>query len=371
MDFAVQAEANFILVANVCVYENNYWENYQNIAGSNAAPDNLAEKGYAWLEEKSEYTKDDIDNTNDEIENMYKELILVEFDGKEAAELDSAVRDMYQGYVKLYDLSNSSASKNGLSTFKSTYNDAFDLFSTAKNTMSLFIEFPEDDEQADSSESDSAPGASESSDVSSDVAPVSASEVSEDLELELPDFETLSYSGSGDSVITDIDLPEGAVYYAYLTHSGSRNFIVKAYDSSDRHDLLVNEIGNYYGSCLITLTDVSRIEVTASGDWSINISQLTFPDGNRDITSLSGSGAYVSYIFDAPAGTWSFTHDGSRNFIVYAYFTDGTSLSTKNRDLVINEIGVYSGDHYISVPTGKHIILSIEADGNWTANFNG
>lgn len=187
----------------------------------------------------------------------------------------------------------------------------------------------------------------------------------------LPPFEKLDYSGSGDSVITDVSLPDGAVYYAYISNSGKRNFTVKVYNSSERYDLAVNEIGNYSGFYLFESTDIARIEIHSSGNWKISIAQLTFPDGYSEITSLSGSGPYVSYIFDAPSGTWHFTHDGSSNFVVYSYTTDGTSLPSKGRDLLINEIGSYSGDIYINVPSGKHLVFSIEADGNWTADYTG
>ena len=148
-EFAVEAETNFIAIANVCVYEKNFWESFQNIGGTNSVPNDISEKGYAWLEENSDHTKDEIDRNTEAIETLYKDLILVEFDGKEAEELDGAVRDMYQGYKKLYDLSNSSASKNGMSTFINTYNAAFELFSSAKDTMTLFIDFPETEATVD------------------------------------------------------------------------------------------------------------------------------------------------------------------------------------------------------------------------------
>lgn len=198
-----------------------------------------------------------------------------------------------------------------------------------------------------------------------------APSVLESPEIKLPDFETLKFSGTGDSVLTDIKVPTGAIYYAYISHSGRRNFSIWVYDESEDRDLAVNEIGNFSGYYLFTFDTISRIEITADGNWEIAIGQLTMPPDSSEITSLSGSGPYVSYIFDAPSGVWTFTHDGSSNFIVHSYVTDGTSLLRKNRDMLVNEIGSYSGEQYISVPAGMHLILSIEADGNWSADLTG
>ena len=144
-DFAVATDANMLKVAGVCVYQKTFWENYQKIAGSGAAPSDIVEKGYTYVEEQTGVTKDDIEQANAEIEELYKGLILVEFEGKEAEELDAAVRDMYAGYKGIYDLSNSTASKNGLSAFISTYNDSAALFTSGKDTISLFVDLPEDE----------------------------------------------------------------------------------------------------------------------------------------------------------------------------------------------------------------------------------
>lgn len=189
--------------------------------------------------------------------------------------------------------------------------------------------------------------------------------------LELPAFEKQYYSGSSDSVITDISLPDGAIYYAYISNSGNRNFTVKVYDSSEHYDLAVNEIGYYTGFYLFESTDISRIEVHSNGDWSISIAQLTFPDDSNEITTLSSSGHYVSYLFDAPSGTWTFTHNGTSNFIVNSYVTDGTVLLRKNHSLLVNTVGAYSGECYVKVPDGMHLVFCIEADGDWTADLAG
>ena len=76
---------------------------------------------------------------------------------------------------------------------------------------------------------------------------------------------------------------------------------------------------------------------------------------------LQGSGQTATDPIELP-GSLSiarFTHQGSRNFAVYAY-VDGA------KDLLINEIGPYSGARPIA---GRELTLDIDADGAWTVTI--
>jgi len=74
---------------------------------------------------------------------------------------------------------------------------------------------------------------------------------------------------------------KGAVKFN-MHHDGSRNFIIWLYNvNGDREELLVNEIGNYDGSKLVSVGGFSGAEpgihyldVEADGSWSIEISYL-------------------------------------------------------------------------------------------------
>jgi hypothetical protein len=55
---------------------------------------------------------------------------------------------------------------------------------------------------------------------------------------------------------------------ATLTHSGSSNFIVRAWGFPDR-DLLVNEIGNYAGTVLVA-PGLYAWDISADGSWTID-----------------------------------------------------------------------------------------------------
>ncbi|MDH7506974.1 MAG: PKD domain-containing protein [Candidatus Thermoplasmatota archaeon] len=92
-----------------------------------------------------------------------------------------------------------------------------------------------------------------------------------------------TYTGSGADVPSPfmIESGKGAVKFK-MHHTGSSNFIIWLYHvSGDREELLVNEIGYYDGSKLVSVggyTGVSPgvhyIAVDADGSWSIEISYL-------------------------------------------------------------------------------------------------
>jgi hypothetical protein len=73
--------------------------------------------------------------------------------------------------------------------------------------------------------------------------------------------------GSGDSVIrlNEFKTANGT---ATLTHDGSSNFYIWAWSTSDR-DLLVNEIGAYDATVLVTVGH-NTWDIGADGAWSVS-----------------------------------------------------------------------------------------------------
>lgn len=161
-------------------------------------------------------------------------------------------------------------------------------------------------------------------------------------------------TGRGDDVISGIDVGDG-LYKVHITYSGSRNFVVWVYDKDDDRDLAVNEIGSYDGYYFLTGAAPYTFEIESSGNWTITIEKI----GTTKKTSFEGQGCYVTDMFSASTGTWHITHNGSSNFIIWLYTTDG-------RDLIVNEIGEYDGKKRLSIPSGSNAILVIEADGQWS-----
>lgn len=161
-------------------------------------------------------------------------------------------------------------------------------------------------------------------------------------------------SGKGDDVVSDITVGDG-LYKVHFTHNGRRNFIVKAYDANNDWDLLVNEIGKYDGYVLLLGESPFAFEITANGEWAYTIEPLSkTPDAE-----FAGKGNYVTGLCTISSGAWEFTHDGDSNFAVWIYTTDG-------RDLLVNEIGSYTGKKLITIPDGSLAVFAINADGNWS-----
>lgn len=165
-------------------------------------------------------------------------------------------------------------------------------------------------------------------------------------------YETIT--GSGDDVVDNITVGDG-IYRVHFTNSGSSNFVVRSYDSTNDRELLINEIGAYDGYVFLSGSAPYIFEIQSSGKWSFTIERLTIITG----TSFSGRGDYVTNIFSGSSGTYEFTHDGRSNFVIRIYTTNG-------RSLLVNEIGSYSGKKIVTIPSGSNAFFEINADGNWT-----
>ncbi|MFJ7888604.1 hypothetical protein ACIQYL_10980 [Lysinibacillus xylanilyticus] len=176
----------------------------------------------------------------------------------------------------------------------------------------------------------------------------------------LAKLESLKLSGSGDSVTKKVKLNAGFVIID-ATHQGSRNFAVKLLDSNaNTLKLVVNEIGNYSGKKIYAIPAGEYLyEVTASGPWTINMSQ----DIPKDVSpegKVSGKGDSVVFMnISKGAKKVSFTHDGSSNF----------SVKANDSALLVNEIGAYSGSKVQKVEDTSIYFFDIIADGNWTMAF--
>lgn len=162
-------------------------------------------------------------------------------------------------------------------------------------------------------------------------------------------------SGSGDGVLSNICLPKKGLYMLHITNKGSHNFIVNLYDDASSPSLLVNEIGNYDGYSLMWDDGPFVLEISSSGDWTVDV--LAVEQSSE--TSFSGHGDGVSPIISCRTGTWRITNVGEHNFYVYTYTTDGSNL-------IINEIGDYSGEKYIQVPAGSSLLFEVHSSGDWT-----
>lgn len=173
-------------------------------------------------------------------------------------------------------------------------------------------------------------------------------------------LEALKINGSGDTATKKFKLEKGFVIVD-ATHQGSSNFAVKLLDANaNMIKLVVNEIGNYTGKKIYAVpTGEYQYEVTASGPWTINMSQ-EIPAEVAPEGKVTGKGDSVVFMnISKGAKTVAFTHDGSRNFVVKA----------NDSVLLANEIGTYSGSKVQKVEDTSIYYFDITADGNWSMTF--
>jgi hypothetical protein len=166
-------------------------------------------------------------------------------------------------------------------------------------------------------------------------------------------------SGVGQTATEPVALTPG-LWIISLTHSGSRNFIVRAVSTAGDEMSLTNEIGPYSGERWLAGATY-LFDVQADGAWTIAFTPMPPDLGAAD--ALAGTGDDVSGVFLPLAGNaqpWDFTHSGRRNFIVWLYCDEGN-------DLVQNEIGPVSGSRVVSFPVGAGLCFwDVQADGDWT-----
>lgn len=157
------------------------------------------------------------------------------------------------------------------------------------------------------------------------------------------------------------ELPDGTAAIAAITHNGGGNFAVfSVSEDGSQNDLMVNTIGAYGGAVLFDESGQHSVafEVTAGGAWSIVIKPLTAAFAWDGVASLTGTGDDVARIDPNISGlvTAQVSHSGGSNFAIFAYSSSGA-------DLLVNEIGTYSGEVLIGDGT---FFLEITADGAWS-----
>ncbi|MCA1568714.1 MAG: hypothetical protein LC798_00005 [Chloroflexi bacterium] len=172
-------------------------------------------------------------------------------------------------------------------------------------------------------------------------------------------FAPIQLSGTGSSVPT-FAIPEDAVGIATITYSGGGNFAVWSVDSAgSQTDLLVNTIGAYSGSVLFDEQGHSvAFSVEASGRWTIVIKPIEHARKWTQASNLTGTGDDVVMLDPGTSGlaTSVFAHQGSGNFAVWSYSSSGV-------ELLVNEIGAYSGEVLLGAGT---LLFEITADGPWS-----
>jgi hypothetical protein len=175
-------------------------------------------------------------------------------------------------------------------------------------------------------------------------------------------FAPITLTGKG-SKVAKFTIPEDVPAIASVTHAKSNdNFVVWSVDASGNDlSLLVNTIGRYQGTRLFDMGAGEHsvaFKIEGPGIWKIVVKPVTHARTWDSASRLTGKGDDVVLVTGEPAGlaTVTIKHRGSENFVVHSYSADDS-------ELLVNEIGNYSGESIL--PSGT-LLLEVEADGTWS-----
>jgi hypothetical protein len=169
--------------------------------------------------------------------------------------------------------------------------------------------------------------------------------------------EPIVFNGTGNDVV---DLGAGNTRFILrASHDGQSNFQVELLDQALQPiDFPFNEIGPVTDATVVM--DISSggqfLQVTADGNWTLQLLDVASVPVVGD--TFNGTGKSV-VLYNGPAAVFAITHDGQSNFQV----TLGDPKTGELTDVVVNEIGPYSGRNPISVGP---VLIEVAADGNWT-----
>jgi hypothetical protein len=176
--------------------------------------------------------------------------------------------------------------------------------------------------------------------------------------------------GTGARVET-VNLSKDSPAVVAALHRGTSNFVLELVSPGGGSELLVNEIGNYSGE--VAYADAAagryRLRVTADGQWTVTISQPVPKPRDKVVpATFSGRGSDVIKIRaeDDLQPIVDSRHRGQSNFVVYLIGYGDSS----GQELLVNEIGNYSGQTLVNnMPAGSYL-LSVQADGSWSVKFS-
>ncbi len=178
------------------------------------------------------------------------------------------------------------------------------------------------------------------------------------------DFDPIEVSGVGDDVV-DLAAPGDVPAILNIMYNGSSNFTIWSYNSSgDRVDLLVNTIGSYLGTRPVNLfegDEIAFFEVGANGTWTLELRPLFDAPQIGPAGSITGccDDVLIDAFASSSAARVTFTHDGDSNFQVWAH--------GQSRELLVNEIGDYSGTVLVSAGA---LVYDIVSEGFWSMRID-
>lgn len=182
----------------------------------------------------------------------------------------------------------------------------------------------------------------------------------EALSLFMP-FDPIEYTGTGDSVIFLDDIPGGWVLYAE-GNAEDRYFCIKGYDDKDRStELFVNTTEPYSGTTIDGNFATTQLEITATGDWRIEIRPLSGCDTITVGEPYKSSGDAVLIVSGEAKTADIYGNARAAYFGVHA-------IGAGSADLLVNTTEEYSGT--VKCKNNPQFIV-VSASDEWGIRLNG
>jgi hypothetical protein len=171
------------------------------------------------------------------------------------------------------------------------------------------------------------------------------------------------YEGTGDDVVRlrePVDLailrfecPGCTRLVSVVSDSGIDRYVVQHYSG-----------GPYSGKRWIGVRGdrTSSFEVTAQGPWRLTVGGVDLARPVDGTTTVTGRGDDV-VIMRTSSRAAELTHTGEGNFVVHT-LTDRSRRT--GPDLLVNEIGRYSGTVALDIAPGEATLMQVSGDGDWT-----
>jgi hypothetical protein len=175
----------------------------------------------------------------------------------------------------------------------------------------------------------------------------------------------VTFTGSGDSIVDISAWPATPGLIIVEGNAGGVYFGVIPYDKDgNRMSSIVNKTDVYKGICPFNFDGqyVTRLEIKATGSWTINIVPLSQARTLSVPGKIEGSGDDVIVLTGATPDIAAITGNSSGVYFgVIPYSADAHRMSS-----MVNETDVYQGTVIVPRDTA---ILEFRAEGNWSIDI--
>lgn len=174
-------------------------------------------------------------------------------------------------------------------------------------------------------------------------------------------FDPIEYTGTGDSVIFLDDIPSGWVLYAE-GNAEDRYFCIQGYDDNDQlTELFVNTTEPYCGTTIDGNFATTQLEITATGEWRIEIRPLIGCDTITVGEPYKSTGDAVLIVSGDAKTADIYGNARAAYFGVHA-------IGAGSSDLLVNTTEAYSGT--VKCKNNPQFIVVIASD-EWGIRLNG